>query len=828
MRLTGNLCIKTEGIKYVYWVQGMHYTEIMSESIDSKDKSKKTSLIDPTGLSGLFQTINDTGYDVGSTACDFQAEREKFQIFIDSIPFGIVLVDKDGLHTYLNPKFSEMFGYTLEDIPDRETWFEKAYPEASYRSYVRLRWLDNIDFIKPEEKKALILNITCKDDSLKTIQLFPVQLKTGETLLLYEDFTELMSARKALQKSENKLRFLYEKSVDPILISDLDHYLDCNEAAVAIMHASAKEQLLKCGPLDISPERQPDGALSVEKGKLVLSESLKGGSSHFEWLHRNFDGEDFLVEVSLTKITFHDEKPFIYVVWRDITERKRAEEIIEHLSCFPRLNPNPILETDMEGNITFCNQATMGILHDFGVREDPGLFLPENIKDILSDFRHGKITQYSSEIEINGSRLDISIYYVERFGATHVYVNNITERKNIEKALKISEERYRNMFDSIPLPTMVYYLDTLSIIDINKAAMRHYGYSRDEFLKMTVKDLLPHEDVANLLKCSSKTDPSQARGLWRHKKKNGTIIYVEVTAHALQFADKHYRIAIIDDVTEARKAAEELQFTQFAVDRAAVGIIWIKEDAGILYVNDETCRSLGYSRKELLDMTIPDINPEYKEETWGKAWRNVKYLGSITVETLYKRKDAKIFPVELTGNYMEYDGRGYICAIVRNISERKKTEESLKKREEELQIESNRLEEANTALKVLLKHREDDKKEMEEKFLSNIKELVFPYVDKLKKSRLDSNQGAYLEIIEANMNDIISPFLQRMSLKYSNFTQTEIQVANLIKVGKTTKEIAELMKVSKGTIDTHRNNIRSKLGLNRKKINLRAYLLSIT
>jgi DNA-binding CsgD family transcriptional regulator len=77
------------------------------------------------------------------------------------------------------------------------------------------------------------------------------------------------------------------------------------------------------------------------------------------------------------------------------------------------------------------------------------------------------------------------------------------------------------------------------------------------------------------------------------------------------------------------------------------------------------------------------------------------------------------------------------------------------------------------------------------------------------------------------MNDIVSPFLQRMSLKYSNFTQTEIQVANLIKVGKTTKEIAELMNVSKGTIDAHRNNIRSKLGLNRKKINLRAYLLSI-
>jgi PAS domain S-box-containing protein len=805
----------------------MHYTEIMSKPTDSKDRTKKTSLSGPTRLNRLFQTISDTKCDVDSTLSDIMVERERFRMFIDGIPFGIALVDKNGFHTYLNPNFTEMFGYVLEDIPDRETWFERAYPEVSYRRYVRARWSDNDGFYRPEEKQTLMLNITCKDGSVKAIHNFSVQFKTGETLLLYENFTELMSAREALQKSENKLRLLYEKSVDPIFIFDGDRYLDCNEAAVKMMHASNKEQLLKGGPLDISPESQPDGELSTEKGKYLLTKSLKEGSSHLEWLHRNFDGEDFLVEVSLTKIPFHDEKPLVYVVWRDITERKRAEEKIEHLSGFPQLNPNPILETDMEGNITFYNQATTETLRGLGVREDPALFLPENIKDILNDFRYGKKTQYCSEIEINGSNLDVSVYYVKRFETTHIYINNITERKKTEKALKVSEERYRNMFDSIPLPTLVYYLDTLSILDVNEAAIRHYGYSRDEFIRMTIKDIVPQEDIPDLLRHSSKPDPSQVRGLWRHKKKNGTIMYVEVTAHPLQLADKHYRIAIIDDVTEARKSAAELQFTQFAVDRAAVGIIWIRENADILYANDETCRSLGYSRNELLDMTMHDINPQYKKEAWGKVWHDVKRLGSITIETLYERKDKIIFPVELTGNYMEYDGQGYICAIVRDITERKKVEESLKRREEELQVESNRLEEANTALKVLLKHREDDKKEMEEKFLSNIKELVFPYVDKIKKSRLDSNQAAYLEIIEANMNDIVSPFLQRMSLKYSNFTQTEIQVANLIKVGKTTKEIAELMNVSKGTIDTHRNNIRSKLGLNRKKVNLRAYLLSI-
>jgi hypothetical protein len=86
-------------------------------------------------------------------------------------------------------------------------------------------------------------------------------------------------------------------TVYPILVSGLDYYLDCNDAAIKIMHAAGKDKLLHCSLLDISLERQPDEELSAEKGKSLLSKSLKEGSSHFEWLHRNFDGEDFPVDV---------------------------------------------------------------------------------------------------------------------------------------------------------------------------------------------------------------------------------------------------------------------------------------------------------------------------------------------------------------------------------------------------------------------------------------------------------------------------------------------------------------------------------------------------
>jgi PAS domain S-box-containing protein len=161
------------------------------------------------------------------------------------------------------------------------------------------------------------------------------------------------------------------------------------------------------------------------------------------------------------------------------------------------------------------------------------------------------------------------------------------------------------------------------------------------------------------------------------------------------------------------------------------------------------------------------------------------------------------------------------------ITERKRAEEALKERGEELEGKTRNLEEVNTALRVLLKSREEDKSELEEKVLFNVRELVAPYLEKLKKSRLDDKQKGYTNILESNLNDITSPFSQRFSSRYLKLTPTEIQVANLIKHGKSTKEIAEFLNLSSQTIEFHRKNIREKIGIKNKRANLRTHLLSM-
>jgi DNA-binding CsgD family transcriptional regulator len=175
------------------------------------------------------------------------------------------------------------------------------------------------------------------------------------------------------------------------------------------------------------------------------------------------------------------------------------------------------------------------------------------------------------------------------------------------------------------------------------------------------------------------------------------------------------------------------------------------------------------------------------------------------------------------------EGPGNTRVVVshENVTPLKLAEEALKEREEELELQRQKLEETNTALRVLLRAREEDKLELEENVLANVKELVFPYMDNLKQAGLNSRQKAYLEIVESNLNDIISPFLRQLSSKYLNLTPREIQVANLVKEGRSTKDIAEILSISTNAVDLHRKNVRKKLGLKSKKANLRTHLLSL-
>ena len=154
------------------------------------------------------------------------------------------------------------------------------------------------------------------------------------------------------------------------------------------------------------------------------------------------------------------------------------------------------------------------------------------------------------------------------------------------------------------------------------------------------------------------------------------------------------------------------------------------------------------------------------------------------------------------------------------VETRRETEKSLRRREIEL-------EEANAALKVLLKRIEDSRTEFQEKMLANINQLIFPYLNRLKRRVTDDKGRAYINVLEANINELTTPLGSHLSAKFSRLTPTELEIAKLVIQGKTTKMIAEILNTATSTVDFHRNNIRRKVGIRSTRVNLRTYLTSL-
>ncbi|MBI4632582.1 MAG: PAS domain S-box protein [Deltaproteobacteria bacterium] len=264
-------------------------------------------------------------------------------------------------------------------------------------------------------------------------------------------------------------------------------------------------------------------------------------------------------------------------------------------------------------------------------------------------------------------------------------------------------------------------------------------------------------------------------------------------------------------------------------ENTGTATVIIDEDAAIVLANRQFELLSGYSRAEIegkkcwTTFVWADDLAHVKDRALQRGGRFKK--ASAGCEFRFTDRRGTIRHVLAIITAIPSTGNAVMSLL--DITERTLAEEALKKRELELLMKSQSLEEANTALKVLLKHREEDKAVLEEQVLANVKRLVLPHLEDLKRLKLDKKQSARVEIIERHLQDVISPFLRNLSSSYLDLTPREIQIANLVKEGKTTKEITELLNISATAVDFHRKNLRAKFGIKNKKTNLRAYLSSL-
>ena len=811
-----------------------------------------------------------------------ESERRLSDI-IDFLPDATLAIDRKGRVIAWNRAMEEMTGVKAENMLGKGD-YEYALPFYGKRSPLLIDQVLKTDkktephYHTVPEKEQDLLIVETWVPSLKGKRAFlwakasPLYDSKGELFGAIEsmrDITKRKEAEKMLQESEEKYRSL-ASTIDLMYLVDKDcRYLFMNEG-----------HLSRFGiPLD-EMEGRFYNEFHSEADSKEFSDIVRGvfetGQAIQHEHQSGRDGRYFLRTLSPVKDS-DGRATAVTVVSKDITIRTRVEEALREserrLTDIIDFLPDATLAIDLTGKVIAWNHAIEEMTGvkaaDILGKSDYEYALPFYgiRRPILADLvlkPDKKIERsYYSILEKNKDLLIIETWvpflkWKKAFlwaKASPLYnskgdivgaiesIRDITERKEAEKMLQESEEKYRSLASSIDL---MYLVDKdCRYLFMNEGLLSRFRISLSDVEGKSYDDFHSQEDAREFTEIIGRIFKMGQAVQHEHKSERDDKYFLRSLSPVKDSEGRTIAVTVVSkDITKRKMAEEALRESErrlsdiidflpdatLAVNRKGNVIAWnraIEEMTGVKANNmvgkgdfEYALPFYGVRRPILIDLVL---KPDKKiERSYYSVFK--KEEDHLIVETWVPAlKDKRAFLWAKASPL--YDSKGRVVGAIesiRDITERKQAEEMLEKREVELEAKTNELEDLNAALRVLLKQREEDKNELEQKVLSNVKLLILPYIDKLK-SRIDLKSSSYVNILESNLKEIISPFAQKLSVKYLNLTNREVQIANLIKEGKTTKEIAALLNVSESAVNVYRYHIRRKLSLT-KKHNLHSYL----
>jgi PAS domain S-box-containing protein len=537
-----------------------------------------------------------------------------YRALLDQMNEGALRISPGHIILHCNSRFLSMVGKSMTEVRG-SSMYEHVVPVQ------RPLLMDLLNESHSAGSQSQ-LTLQCSNGQTLDVLVSVARLDTEQRAygVVISDLTE----RKMLQETsaaERLWKSIFEASNDPILLVDSEKNICGYNARFLREYKYTEDELLQMNLSHICP---PEEYRTVEQ---YLKVSTMQAGVTFATVHLRKNGTTVPVEVSARPFAHNRRQLFIQII-RDITDRKRTEAAIRasevRFRSLLEKSWDGIALADING---IWHYASPALKHITGY--DPARFVGRNgLVNVHPDDK----PLVREVFWFLRSRPGVSVTRIVRFGhangdwiwlevtgtnllnepsvrAIVVNYRDVTKYKQIEAELRESEQRYHSLFDSLPYPSWVFDEDTLEFLDVNAEAIRQYGYSRQEFLSMKLPDIRPPEELPALQKAieESRSKERVSSTTWKHRKKDGTIIHVDITSQRIRFGERHARIAVIQDVTLKRRAEKEIRrseerfraITELMSDFAYQ--VHVNPDGSFVYewLNDAFTRVMGYSVEDM-------------------------------------------------------------------------------------------------------------------------------------------------------------------------------------------------------------------------------------
>jgi PAS domain S-box-containing protein len=645
---------------------------------------------------------------------EVKRSEEKYRALFEQASDPIMVTDFKGKLLDVNESLGKMFGYTkgelmgksIRELIDPENIKEKP-----------------MDFTRLAAGEHIFTRRRMMHRDGHFLEVEANLKKVTETTILgiVRDITESVRVQSELSESENRLRTIFETEPECIKLLDSNcKVLDMNPAGLAILEAENRSQVIGQNALDLVDEDFRENFINLNKNV------FHGKSGTLEFTIRTLKNAHRWMEMHAVPLRNNaGEVISALSVARDITERKIAEDAFrQSRERYKALVENATealvvfdvksgkFESVSQSSVDFFKMSKEELLQIGPLELSPkyqpdGKLSSKKAKEKINEAIEGGKPNFEwIHIDKFGNEIPCEIYLVRLPSDSQILIKgsifNITERKKTEEAIRLSEQKYKLLFNENPLSMFMLSIPDLNFIDVNDSAIAQYGYSKEEFLNMTAYDLRPKNEVAHFKDVlENRSEGKTDFGIWNHLRKDGSIIKVEVRAHIILNEGKPVWLALTNDVTERLLAEEKLKASEYqfrkVTENEILGVAWATPDGRILNANSTFKKMLGYSMDELkglhfAELTHPeDVNKELtlvEEIVKGKR-------DFYQIEKRYKTSKENFIWVELslsTFRNSESNEIEFFIGIVQNIHERKMAEQEIRKSHEELRQLSSYLE----------------------------------------------------------------------------------------------------------------------------------------